>query len=58
MDLSLGDARYKIENNKDAFVFNKKSTIDNSYEEEYYYDMNFNIIKYVVKYRGNIYIYI
>ena len=57
MDLSLGNARYKIKKNKDTFMFIKKSTIDSSYEEEYYYDMNFNIIKYIVKYRGNIYIY-
>ena len=57
MDLSLGNARYKIKKNKNTFMFSKKSTIDSSYEEEYYYDMNFNIIKYIVKYRGNIYIY-
>jgi len=57
MDLSLGNARYKIKKNKDTFMFIKKSTIDSSYEEEYYYDKNFNIIKYIVKYRGNIYIY-
>ena len=57
IDLSLGDALYRIEKNENTYVSSRQSAIDNSYEEEYYYDMNFNIIKYVVKYRGNTCVY-
>jgi len=57
MDLSLGNGVYKIEKNENTYVFSKKSTIDSSYEEEYYYNIDFDIIKYIVKYRGNIYVY-
>jgi hypothetical protein len=57
MDLSLGDARYKIEKNKNAYISTRKSTIDSTYEEEYYYDENFHITKFIVKCGGNICIY-
>jgi len=57
MDLSLGDARYKIEKIKNTYISTRKSTIDSTYEEEYYYDLNFSITKFIVKYGGNICIY-
>jgi hypothetical protein len=57
MDLSLGDARYKIEKRKNTYVSSRTSTIDSTYKEEYYYDSNFNITKFIVKYGGNICIY-
>ena len=57
MDLSLGNARYKIEKRKNTYVSSRTSTIDSTYKEEYYYDENFNITIFIVKYRGNICIY-
>ena len=57
MDLSLGDAQYKIEKNGNTNVSSRKSIIDTSFEEAYYYDMDYNIFKYIVKLRGSVYIY-
>jgi len=57
MDLSLGDGEYKIEKTENTYISSKKSAIDSSFEELYYYDVNFNITKFIVKYRGNICVY-
>ena len=57
MDLSLGDAQYKIEKNGNTNVSSRKSIIDTSYEEAYYYDVDYNIFKFIVKLRGSVYIY-
>lgn len=56
IDLSLGDAQYEVKKQKYTYVSTRQSIIDHLYKE-YYYDKNFNIIKYIVKYRGSICVY-
>lgn len=56
IDLSLGDAQYKVKKQGNTYRSFRQSIIDSLYSECYYYE-DFKIIKYIVKYRGNICVY-
>ena len=56
IDLSLGDAEYNVEKQGNTYLSARQSIIDSLYSECYYYE-NFNITKYIVKYRGNVCVY-
>jgi len=57
IDLSLGDAQYKVVKQGDTYVSSRQSMIDSLYNEYYYYNKKFDITKYIVKYRKNLYVY-
>jgi hypothetical protein len=57
IDLSLGDAQYKVEKQGDTYVSFRQSMIDSLYNEYYYYNKNFDITKYIAKFRRNICVY-
>jgi hypothetical protein len=57
IDLSLGDAQYKVAKQGNTYVSSRHSMIDSLYNEYYYYNKNFDIYKYIAKFRGNICVY-
>jgi hypothetical protein len=57
IDFSLGDAQYKVVKQGDTYVSSRQSMIDSLYNEYYYYNKNFDITKYIVKYRKNLCVY-
>lgn len=56
--LALADCKYEIKKSKEGYMTTKQSLIDSTYKEIYYYDMHYNLSKFVNTYKKNVCIYI
>lgn len=55
---TMADNKYSISKENDLFVTIKKSLVDSTYTEKFYYDENFKIKKFINTYKDNTCTYI
>lgn len=56
-DYSYADCKYCIKKDKDAYVSVKRSTIDTTFSEQFFYDNRFCISMYIVTFKNNKLVY-
>ena len=58
LDLSYADCIYTIKHESNGYMSIKQSVIDTTYKEIYFYDMNYNIFKYINTWKDNQCVYV
>jgi len=58
LDLSYADCIYTIKHESNGYMSIKQSVIDTTYKEIYFYDMNYNIFKYINTWKDNKCVYV
>lgn len=58
IDVSLFNSKYSIEKDENEYKTRKQSMIDTTYKEEFFYDENYRIYKFVNTWRGDKCVYL
>jgi len=56
-DFSYADCKYKIRRDGDGYISIKQSIVDTTFTEQFYYDEQFRINKYIVTFQDNKLVY-